>query len=112
MCQIIIESFFFRKLGEAIQAICRHVVKNHRDIHDWLFAVPLVHFLTQVSQPFNSSVLLTEKPENKDETWWGASGFDTKTVRERTFFEDRYFNHFVIEEEIVSACHCSFIHAD
>ncbi|KAL9988278.1 hypothetical protein ACROYT_G002709 [Oculina patagonica] len=77
----------WQNLGEAIQAICRRVAKDHSEHHDWLFAVPLVHFLTQASQPFNSAVLLMEKPKHNDDTWWGASGFDTKTVRERTFTE-------------------------
>ena len=80
----------FRNLGEAIQAICRHVAKEYRDLHDWLFAVPLVHLLTRNSQPFSNSVLLMEKPKERDETWWGAEGFDTKSVRERTFEEQRY----------------------
>lgn len=79
-----------RNLGEAIQAICRHVAKEHRNLHDWLFAVPLVHFLTRNSQPFSNSVLLMEKPKDRDDTWWGAEGFDTKSVRERTFEERRY----------------------
>ena len=79
-----------RSLGEAIQAICKHVAKNHRDHHEWLFAVPLVHFLTQVSQPFSGSVLLMEEPKEKDDTWWGANGFDTKSVRERSFTKRRY----------------------
>lgn len=95
----------FRNLGEAIQAICRHVAKEHHDLHDWLFAVPLVHFLTRVSQPFSNSVLLMEKPKDRDDTWWGASGFDTKSVRERTFTEHRYrcnMSTFVIEEVMIS----------
>ena len=83
-----------RNIGEAIQGICRHVSKSHRDLHDWLFAVPLVHFLTQACAPFDSSVLLTEKPKEKDETWWGANGFETKAVRERSFTRDRYFHPF------------------
>ena len=87
-----------RNIGEAIQGICRHVSKNHRDLHDWLFAVPLVHFLTQECAPFDSSVLLTEKPKEKDETWWGAKGFETKTVRERLSTRDRYFRLFLTEE--------------
>ena len=65
------------------------MAKNYHDVHDWLFAVPLVHFLTQVSQPFGKSLLLMEKPKDKDDTWWGASGFDTQSVRERTFTEHR-----------------------
>ena len=82
--------FLFRNLGEAIQVICRHASENHHDRYDWLFAVPLVHFLTQVSQPFSNSVLLMEKPKDKDDTWWGASGFDTESMRKRTFTQNRY----------------------
>ena len=83
-----------RNIGEAIQGICRHVSKSHRDLHDWLFAVPLIHFLTQACAPFDSSVLRMEKPKEKDETWWGANGFETKAVRERSFIRDRYFHPF------------------
>ena len=79
-----------RCLGEAIQAICKRVAKNHSDLHEWLYTVPLVHFLTQVSQPFSSSVLLMEEPKEKDDTWWGANGFDTKSVRKTQFVERRY----------------------
>ncbi|PFX29705.1 E3 ubiquitin-protein ligase RNF213 [Stylophora pistillata] len=79
----------YQNIGEAIQAICRHVSKTHRDLHDWLFAVPLVHFLIQECAPFDSSVLLMEKPKEKDDTWWGANGFETKAVRERSFTGDR-----------------------
>ena len=63
-------------------------MKDDNDLHEWLFAVPLVHFLTGVSEPFNSDVLLMEEP--KDDTWWGANGFSTcKTVRERNFKKNR-----------------------
>lgn len=78
-----------RNLGKAIQAICRHVAKDRYDLHDWLFAVPLVHFLTQASKPFSNAVLLMEEPKRKDDTWWGANGFETKSVREKTFTESR-----------------------
>ena len=84
----------YRNIGEAIQGICTHVSKDHPDIHDWLFAVPLVHFLTQVCAPFDCSVLLMEEPKGKDETWWGADGFETKVVRERSFMGNRYFDLF------------------
>ena len=62
-------------------------MEDNHDLHEWLFAVPLVHFLTQVSEPFNSDVLLMEEP--KDDTWWGANGFPTKTVREGNFTDNR-----------------------
>jgi len=84
-----------RDLGESIQAICRQVAKDYRDVHSWLFAVPLVHFLTQESQPFNASVLLTEKPRDKDDTWWGAGGFETKAVREKTVTDDGCPSHMI-----------------
>ena len=80
---------YARKLGEAIQAICRHAAKEYYSLHEWLFAVPLVHFLTQASDPFSSDVLLMEEPKRNDETWWGATGFETKCVRERSWTENR-----------------------
>ena len=64
-------------------------MNDNHDLHDWLFAVPLVHFLTQQSEPFSSDVLLMEEPKPKDDTWWGANGFSTKTVRERNFTNNR-----------------------
>ena len=78
-----------RNLGESIQAICRHVVKDYRDLHDWLFAVPLVHFLTQASKPFSNEVLVMDEPKPNNDEWWGANGFSTKAVRERTFTDTR-----------------------
>ena len=64
-------------------------MRDIHDLHDWLFAVPLVHFLTQASEPFSSDVLLMEEPQPKDDTWWGADGFSTKPVRERNFTDNR-----------------------
>ena len=64
-------------------------MKDHNDLHEWLFAVPLVHFLTQVSEPFNSDALLMEEPKPNDDTWWGANGFPTKTMRERKSTKNR-----------------------
>ena len=82
--------FFGRKLGQSIQGICSRVARRFGDLNEWLFAVPLVHFLTQTSEPFNNAVLLMEEPKNSDVTWWGATGFETKSVREKKFAEDRY----------------------
>ena len=48
--------------------------------HEWLLAVPLMHFLTQQSSPFKA-VLLKDKP--KSEEWWGAEGLETKAVRKK-----------------------------
>ena len=64
-------------------------MKDNHDLHDWLFAVPLVHFLTRTSEPFGSDVLLMEEPTPKDDTWWGANGFPTKAVREGNFTDNR-----------------------
>ena len=89
MKQTSVRLCYARKLGEAIQAICRHVAKECDSLHEWLFAVPLVHFLTQASEPFSSDVLLMEEPKRNDETWWGATGFETKCVRERSWTENR-----------------------
>ena len=78
-----------RTLGESIQALCRQVIRQCHDLHAWLFAVPLVHFLTQQSKPFSDSSLLMEMPKGKDESWWGSEGFQTRTVRDRSFVEQR-----------------------
>lgn len=100
-----------RNLGESIQAICRHVVREYRDLHDWLFAVPLAHFLTQASEPFSNDVLLMEEPKGKDDTWWGATGFDTKSVRERTFMGNRYTDNIVqiLRQTLLAAQHVGCI---
>jgi len=50
----------------------------------------LAHFLTQESEPFNEAVLLLETPRDGDDTWWGAGGFETKAVRDRTVGDDGY----------------------
>ena len=64
-------------------------MREYRDLHEWLYAVPLVHFLTQASEPFSNEVLLMEEPKPNDDAWWGANGFTTKIVRERTFTDNR-----------------------
>lgn len=65
------------------------MVKDYYELHDWLFSVPLVHFLTQVSKPFSNDVLLMEEPKHNDDTWWGANGFETKSLREKPFTDKR-----------------------
>lgn len=85
----VFKNFSLRNLGESIQAICRHVVKHYHDLHDWLFAVPLAHFLTQASKPFSTDVLLVEEPKRNDDLWWGASEFSTKPLREANFTDIR-----------------------
>ena len=84
-----IEFVSFRLLGDSLQRLCRQVVREYHDAHEWLFAVPLAHFLTQASKPFDKAVLLMEEPNAKDESWWGADGFNTKSVREGTFAKNR-----------------------
>ena len=64
-------------------------MRGYHDLHEWLYAVPLVHFLTQASEPFSNEVLLMEEPKPNDDTWWGANGFTAKTVRERNFTDSR-----------------------
>lgn len=84
-----IEFVSFRLLGESLQKLCRHVAREYHHAHDWLFAVPLAHVLTQGLKPFDKAVLLMEEPNAKDDIWWGADGFNTKSVRERTFEKNR-----------------------
>ena len=84
-----IEFVSFRLLGVSIQKLCSYVTRERSDAHNWLFVVPLVHFLTQASKPFDKAVLLMEEPNAKDEIWWGADGFSTKYVREKNFPKNR-----------------------
>jgi len=86
----VFNNIFNRELGESIQAMCRYAARNHHNLNSWLFAVPLAHFLTQESEPFNAAVLLLEQPQDRGYTWWGGSGFETKVVRERTVVDDGY----------------------
>ena len=83
-------TWFCRDLGESIKKICRHVVEHHSDLHHWLLAVPLVHFLTDQSRPFDKSVLLLENPKQQEQDeWWGVQGFKTKAVREASYHGER-----------------------
>ena len=84
-----IEFVSFRLLGESIQRLCSYVTREDCGAHNWLFVVPLAHFLTQASKPFDKAVLLMEEPNAKDEVWWGADGFNTKYVREKNFPKNR-----------------------
>ena len=84
-----IEFVSFRLLGESIQRLCSYVTREDCDAHNWLFVVPLAHFLTQASKPFDKAVLLMEEPNAKDEVWWGADGFNTKYVRKKNFPKNR-----------------------
>ena len=72
--------FFPRQIGEAIQIVCNYAAEKMYDHHEWLLAVPLMHFLTCQSSPFKE-VLLMDKP--KGEEWWGAEGLGTKAVRRK-----------------------------
>lgn len=35
-------------------------------------------------------MLLLETPRDRDDTWWGAGGFETKAVRDRAVGDDGY----------------------
>ena len=79
--------------------ICRHVVEHHSGLHHWLYAVPLVHFLTDQSRPFDKSVLVIDKPKQRQEDeWWGAQGFGTRAVREASYYYGgRFVFHWQLE---------------
>ena len=82
----------FRELGECIKKLCQRFVRTHSDLHHWLLAVPLVHFLTGQSQPFDKSLLLLEKPkQQQQDEWWGAQGFETKAVRRKAHYHEGRF---------------------
>ena len=64
-----------------------YVIEYRRDIFHWLFAMPLLHFLSDSVQPFSFETLTLEPSSViKDTTWWGTQGLDFLRVRRQAAF--------------------------
>ena len=62
--------------------ICNYVIENRPGIYHWLFAVPLLHFLSEVAGPYFAE--LSSAPSSiKDDTWWGAQEINFQSVWKR-----------------------------
>lgn len=57
------------KLAEALRTFCTHLL-HEKDLRspEWLFSVPLIHFLRGVSKPFERPVFVPEKIQWGDKT--------------------------------------------
>lgn len=63
-----------------------YVIEYRRDIFHWLFAMPLLHFLSDSVQPFSIETLSLEPNSMKDTLWWGTQGLDFLRVRRQAAF--------------------------
>ena len=87
----------------ALIPFCKHLAHSkHLRNPEWLFAVPLIHFLLKRSTPF-------EKPEKKnDKIVWEDSQLNMAKLRERTSVKTNigYVISFTIAHNIL--CHNSY----
>ena len=63
-----------------------YVIEYRRDIFHWLFAMPLLHLLSDSVQPFSFETLTVEPSSVKDTSWWGTQGLDFQSVRRQAAF--------------------------
>ena len=69
-------------MAKSLLRICNYVIENRPGIYHWLFAVPLLHFLSEVAAPYSGE--LSSAPSSiKDDTWWGAQEINFQSVWKR-----------------------------
>ena len=81
--------FLCSEMGQTIQKLCVFVVSTYDDVLHPLRAVPLIHFLTSQSQPFDKLALARDKPKQDLVEWWGAEGFELASLRKKSFDRER-----------------------
>ncbi|CAH3163087.1 unnamed protein product, partial [Porites evermanni] len=70
------------KVASSLCRICNYVIETRPGIYHWLFAVPLLHFLSEVAAPYSGE--LSSAPSSiKDDTWWGAQEINFQSVWKR-----------------------------
>jgi hypothetical protein len=75
-----IHFFFCRRLQESIVELCQYAVNNYPDVHQWLLAVPMMHFLSESSQPY-TTVSSSTDPAQGETSYWGTNGLDLSNVQ-------------------------------
>lgn len=73
-------------MADSLLRLCMHVIEYRRDIFHWLFAMPLLHFLSESVQPYSFETLTLEPSSVKDTSWWGTQGLDFQSVRRQAAF--------------------------
>lgn len=73
-------------LADCLLNLCMYVIEYRRDIFHWLFAMPLLHFLSDSVQPSSSETPTLEPSSVKDTSWWGTQGLEFQSVRRQAAF--------------------------
>ena len=62
-------------LLDAVLAVCTSLSQSAKPCHDWILAMPLVHFLSDAATPFEYPIKAVSqaKPD-----WWGLCGIGSK----------------------------------
>lgn len=61
-----------------MRRLCNYVIEERYGMFHWLFAVPLLHFLSNAAAPFSAQEVTSAPSSINDNSWWGAedlSGF-------------------------------------
>ena len=86
-CEVLkVELIFLSSLANYLLQLCMYVIEYRRGVFHWLFAMPLLHFLSDTSKPFSFEELTSEPGLKEDNNWWGTQGLDFKTVRRQASF--------------------------
>ena len=71
-----------RTLVDNLKRLCKYVIEQKKGIFHWLFAVPLLHFLSKSVVPFSGGQRPAAPSSLNDNNWWGADDlFDFFRVR-------------------------------
>ena len=86
-CEVLkVVLIFLSSLANYLLQLCMYVIEYRRGVFHWLFAMPLLHFLSDTSKPFSFEELTSEPGLKEDNNWWGTQGLDFKTVRRQASF--------------------------
>lgn len=72
-----------RTLADYMRRLCNYVIEHRFGMFNWLFAVPLLHFLSKSSAPYCLKMLSPEPSSVKDDSWWGIEDLNLRKVRQR-----------------------------
>lgn len=71
-----------RFLADHMTRLCNYVIDYKCGIFHWLFAIPLLHFLSEAAVPFSGQGLTAVPSSLSDNAWWGAEDLsDLRRVR-------------------------------
>lgn len=74
---------FLRILANTLLQLCTHVIDYCPDNLNWLFAVPLIHFLLELAEPFSFPDQRFKPSSLRDNSWWGAEDMVFQRLRDR-----------------------------